>query len=180
MRRTSALILLLAILVSLVGCEAGTDMAISLETAGPALETITTDEIMDHVARLSSDRFRGRAPGTAGEDSTVAYLTEQFQALGLEPGNPDGSWTQALTLVGIRSQATGSITLDGRTLPLRNPDDFVGVSYRDDSAVRIDDSEVVFVGYGVEAPEYDWDDYAGRDMTGKTLVMLVNDPPVRV
>jgi Zn-dependent M28 family amino/carboxypeptidase len=152
--------------------------AVSVETAAPALESVDGDRLLSHIEILASDEFEGRLPGTAGEEKTVAYLLEQFQALGLEPGNPDGSFTQDVTLVGIRSTTSGSIEVDGGTLPLRFPDNFVGVSYRDGDRVTVSGSEVVFVGYGVEAPEYDWDDYKGQDMTGKTLVMLVSDPPV--
>jgi Zn-dependent M28 family amino/carboxypeptidase len=96
----------------------------------------------------------------------------------MEPGNPDGTFTQDVTLVGTRSTTTGSIAVAGEALELRFPDNFVGVSYREGDQVAVTGSELVFVGYGVEAPEYGWDDYKGRDMTGKTLVMLVNDPPV--
>jgi Zn-dependent M28 family amino/carboxypeptidase len=152
--------------------------AVSLETAGPALASVDGDRLLAHIEILASDEFEGRLPGTPGEEKTVAYLLEQFQALGLQPGNPDGTFTQDVTLVGIRSTTTGSIEVDGATMPLRFPDNFVGVSYRDGDRVTVEGSEVVFVGYGVEAPEYGWDDYKGQDMTGKTLVMLVSDPPV--
>jgi len=182
MRSARVFPLLTCVLVA-AGCDravGGTDgeASVSAETAAPALESITSDDLLTHVRRLSSDAFEGRAPGTAGEDSTVAYLVDRFGAVGLAPGNPDGSYTQDVTLLGIRNQARGAIEVGGRTLDLRFPDNFVAVSYRDADRVRVEDSPVVFVGYGVEAPEYGWDDYAGQDMTGKTLVMLVNDPPV--
>ncbi|MDX1674208.1 MAG: M28 family metallopeptidase [Longimicrobiales bacterium] len=182
MRHPRSLALLFLPLVVL-GCDAGPDdepVPIDRAAAESAAEAIEAEELMTHVARLSSDAFGGRAPATPGEDSTVAYLTEQFRARGLQPGNPDGSWTQPLTLVGIRSEAEGSIQVDGRDIGLSYPDEFVAVSYRDGASVSVDGSEVVFVGYGVDAPEYEWDDYAGQDMSGKTLIMLVNDPPVRV
>ncbi|HUG38981.1 MAG TPA: M28 family metallopeptidase [Longimicrobiales bacterium] len=150
------------------------------EAVEPALGTITVPDLMAHIDVLASDSFEGRAPGTPGEEKTVAYLTEQFRTLGLEPGNPDGSWTQGVTLVGIRNQATGSVRVGGETIPLRFPENLVAVSYRDAPSVVVDNSALVFVGYGVEAPEYGWDDYGGRDMTGKTLIMLVNDPQVRL
>jgi len=165
-------------LLIFAGCSGG-DMAIDLNTAETAAQQIDTADLMRHVERLASDAFGGRSPATPGEDSTVAYLIDQFQSMGLEPGNPDGSWTQPLTLVGIRSQGTGAIDVDGTPITLSNPDNFISWSYRDAPSVDVDNSELVFVGYGVEAPEFDWDDYAGQDMTGKTLVMLVNDPPVQ-
>jgi Zn-dependent M28 family amino/carboxypeptidase len=152
---------------------------VTLESARPALEVVTPERLLAHIEVLASDEFEGRAPGTGGEEKTVAYLVEQFEALGLAPGNPDGSYTQGVTLVGVRSRVDGAIAVNGQRLPLRFPDNFVGVSYRDGDRVEVRGSEVVFVGYGVDAPEYGWDDYKGQDVTGKTLVMLVNDPPVR-
>ena len=179
MPRIPLVFTLFAFLV-LAGCGDDGEMAVDMNQAEPALETIDADDLMGHITRLSSDAFGGRAPATPGEDSTIAYLTSRFEAAGAEPGNPDGSWTQELTLVGIRSDARASIHVAGQTFDLSYPDEYVAVSSRDGNEVRVDDSEVVFVGYGVDAPEYDWNDYAGQDMTGKTLVMLVNDPPVRV
>jgi Zn-dependent M28 family amino/carboxypeptidase len=165
--------------LAITGCMEPADRpAISPETVGPALETIDGDRLLGHIEILASDEFEGRAPGTPGGEKTVAYLVEQFQDMGLEPGNPNGSYTQDVTLVGVRSTTTGSVAVSGRALPLRYPDNFVGVSYRPEEQVSVRESELVFVGYGVEAPEYDWDDYKGQDMTGKTLVMLVSDPPV--
>ncbi len=178
MRRLAVSFTFFSLFLLAAGCGSGGDMAIDMDVATSAAEQIDTDDLMHHVARLSSDGFGGRAPATPGEDSTVAYLSEQFQAVGLEPGNPDGGWTQPVTLVGIRSQGTGSIDVDGQPVSLSYPDHFIGWSYRDAPSVRVDDSELVFVGYGVDAPEYDWNDYGDMDMTGKTLVMLVNDPPV--
>jgi Zn-dependent M28 family amino/carboxypeptidase len=172
----------------LVGCEPTDSEESSPPDAGQAAdsavqaaaETIDEQELLAHVRRLASDGFGGRGPGTPGEDSTVAYLVDQFQSLGLEPGNPDGGWTQNVTLVGIRSDAAGSLDVEGAAFELRDADDFVAVSYRDGERVEVDGSDLVFVGYGVDAPEYGWNDYQGLDATGKTLVMLVNDPPVRL
>lgn len=181
MRRIALVPLTLGIAL-LLGCDTGdTEEAgqPAPDTLQPALEAIDTTDLMAHVRRLSSDGFQGRAPGTPGEDSTVAYLVEQFEALGLEPGSPEGGWTQDVTLVGIRSRPEASITVGGESLALDYLDDYVAVSYRDGEQVEVEGSELVFVGYGVDAPEYGWDDYAGQDMSGKTLVMLVNDPPVR-
>ena len=182
MPRTAFHVLPLLAAVALAGCAAdrgGTD-SFSTEAAERAIATLDERDFRAHIETLASDEFEGRAPGTPGEEKTVAYLTEQFRAMGLRPGNPDGSWTQDVTLVGVRNRATGSLEVGGRTIPLRNPDNFVAVSYRDAPSVEVRNSDLVFVGYGVDAPEYGWDDYAGMDMTGKTLVMLVNDPPVRM
>jgi Zn-dependent M28 family amino/carboxypeptidase len=171
----------LALLLALPGCaptprlDAPAPQAAQLE---PALARITAEGIYRHIEVLASDRFEGRAPGTAGEDSTVRYLTEQFRRIGLEPGNPDGSYVQAVPLVGIRSQATARFRAGGRTIEPRPLEDIVTMSRRIVPEVRVDDAELVFVGYGVVAPEYDWDDFKDVDVRGKTVVMLINDPPV--
>src|SRR5262249_14922561 len=127
----------------------------------------------------ASDAFEGRAPGSSGEEKTLAYLTEQFRRMGLKPGNPDGNYVQEVPLVGFRAtRVTGSINTRGGPISLSFPDDFVAVSRQMTPEVKVEDSDVVFVGYGVVAPEYGWDDYKGLDVRGKTLLMLVNDPPV--
>lgn len=143
-----------------------------------ALGSITAADLLRHIQVLASDEFEGRAPGSKGEELTVAYLQEQFAKMGLSPGNPDGSWVQPVPLVGIRSSATASITVRGQPLRLDPKADLVVVSRHVTPTVEVKDSEIVFVGYGVVAPEYGWDDYKGLDVKGKTLVMLVNDPAV--
>ena len=127
--------------------------------------------------RLSSDEFEGRMPGTPGEEKTVAYLIEKFEAAGLEPGN-NGSWVQEVPLVEITGRDFAPLTIsgDGVSRELDFGSDWVGVTYREDAETSLEDSELVFVGYGVVAPERDWNDYAGLDMEGKTAVILVNDP----
>jgi Zn-dependent M28 family amino/carboxypeptidase len=145
----------------------------------PALDSFRPDALLKHIKFLSSDEFEGRAPGTAGEGKTVAYLTGQLKSLGLKPGNPDGSYVQDVPLVGVRSTSvTGAFEAGGKTLDLKFPDDWVAVSRRQAQEVKVENSDVVFVGYGVVAPEYGWDDYKGFDVAGKTIVMLINDPPV--
>lgn len=139
---------------------------------------ISAANILAHVKVLASDEFEGRAPGTPGEDKTVAYLVAEFKKLGLQPGNPDGTYIQNVPLVGITSTPTLSFTLDGRVLAMENINEFVGPSSRVTPHVEAKDTDVVFVGYGVVAPEYNWDDYKGVDVRGKTVVMLINDPPV--
>jgi len=134
--------------------------------------------ILERVKVLASDEFEGRAPGTPGEDKTVAYLVSEFRKIGLQPGNPDGSFIQAAPLVGITSTPTLRFEGDGRALPMENINDFVGFSTHIAERVEGKDSEVVFVGYGIVAPEFGWDDYKGVDVKGKTVVMLINDPPV--
>ncbi|MGE3309144.1 MAG: M28 family peptidase [Limisphaerales bacterium] len=145
-----------------------------------ALGTITAEDLLRHTRVLASDEFEGRAPGSPGEELTVRYLADQFQKLGLEPAGPGGSWFQPVALRGIRSavQTTVSLSKGGATESWVFPQDVVGWSPRMQSRVTVPESELVFVGYGVVAPEYGWDDYKDVDVRGKTLVMLVNDPPI--
>lgn len=143
-----------------------------------ALASITAEEILEHTKALSSDEFEGRAPGTAGEELTVDYLTEQFKAMGLQPGNPDGTYIQNVPLMGYTSTPTMQVQANGQTVEFNFPEDYVAVSRRAQPEIDVQDSELVFVGYGVVAPEYGWDDYKGLDVEGKTLVMLINDPAV--
>ncbi|HLE31011.1 MAG TPA: M28 family metallopeptidase [Bacteroidota bacterium] len=133
---------------------------------------------MTHIKVLASDEFEGRAPGSKGEELTADYLIGQFKQLGLQPGNPDGSFVQNVPLAGFTAQATASITAGGKRMSLENLKDYVAVSRRFVPQVIVDNSEIVFVGYGVVAPEYGWDDYKDVDVRGKTIVMLINDPAV--
>ncbi len=143
-----------------------------------AAHAISADELLDHIRTLSSDEFEGRLPGSKGEELTVAYLTKQFKELGLEPGNPDGTYIQKTPLVSRIATFDATVTAGGRKLALKPNDDYVIGSRHTVDAVNVKDSDVVFVGYGVVAPEYGWDDYKGVDVTGKTIVMLVSDPAV--
>ncbi|TNE28840.1 MAG: peptidase M28, partial [Alphaproteobacteria bacterium] len=129
------------------------------------------------VETLSSDAFEGRMPGTAGEEKTVAYLTDRFKAAGLKPGN-NGSWVQDVPLVEITGRGYAPLTITGGkgNLALSYGTQWVGVSYREAAQTRIDASDMVFVGYGINAPERGWNDYQGLDVKGKTVVILVNDP----
>ena len=144
----------------------------------PALESVTADEIMRHIQALAADSMEGRAPGTTGEEKAVTYIAGQFKQMGLVPGNPDGTYFQKVPLIGYTSHPTASLTAKGTAVALRFPDDFVAVSRHARARTSVSNSDVVFVGYGVVAPEYGWDDYKGLDVKGKTIVMLVNDPPV--
>jgi Zn-dependent M28 family amino/carboxypeptidase len=144
----------------------------------PALDTINANDILQHTKTLSSDEYEGRGPGTRGEELTVKYLTEQYQRLGLKPGNPDGTYVQKVPLVGFTGAPRASFTAGGKTMELKFPTDYVAVSRRFVPESKVENSDVVFVGYGVVAPEYGWDDYKGVDVRGKTIVMLINDPAV--
>ncbi|HEX8115688.1 MAG TPA: M28 family metallopeptidase, partial [Pyrinomonadaceae bacterium] len=105
-------------------------------------------------------------------------ITEQFQKLGLKPGNPDGTFVQKVPLAGFTAEPEASFKAGGKEMKLENLKDYVAVSRRYEEQVNVDDSDIVFVGYGVTAPEYGWDDYKGLDVRGKTVVMLINDPAV--
>src|SRR5262245_24005969 len=142
----------------------------------PALDT---DALLEHTKVLSSDEFEGRAPGTKGEELTVNYLVEQFKKFGLRPGNTDGTYVQKVPLVGITPTPAPLVFKKGaQTQTLKWRDDVVAWTKHVADSASLKDSELVFVGYGVVAPEYNWDDYKDVDVKGKTLVMLVNDPPV--
>ena len=147
------------------------------EVASAALQE---QVLLGEITVLASDSFLGRLPGTVGEDRTVAYLEQQFKALGLEPGNPDGSYIQKVPLVGITPRSTPQLVVTKgsvkRVLAFKN--DVVAWTKHVADSASIANSEMVFVGYGVQAPEFEWDDYKGLDGAGKTLVMLVNDPPL--
>ena len=148
------------------------------ERLQPALEAITPDGLLAHIKVLASDEFEGRSPGTKGEELSVKYITDQFKQIGLKPGNPDGTYTQEVPLVGIRSEPRMSFVIGDKTMDLKYADDFVASSARLQPEIKIEKSDVVFVGYGVVAPEYGWNDYKNVDVRGKTLLMLIGDPPV--
>ena len=145
-----------------------------------SLPKIDPAAILQHIKVLSSDKLQGRAPGGIGEDLAVGYLQTQFKDLGLTPGNPDGTYVQKVPLVGITGAEAKPLTFTKGTqkLNLKWKDDVVAWSKHVADGAAIDNTDVVFAGYGVEAPEYGWDDFKGIDVKGKTIVVLVNDPPV--
>ncbi|ACI99696.1 M28 family metallopeptidase [Rhodospirillum centenum] len=138
---------------------------------------ITAEEMTEHVKVLASDAFEGRKPGTAGEQKSLDYITGQFRALGLEPAVGD-SYLQRVPLVEVTGLSQSPLTVKGPGGE-KSYDFFtqmITVSRRPEPEQALTDSEVVFVGYGIVAPEYGWNDYAGLDVRGKTVVVLVNDP----
>src|SRR5258708_1869711 len=139
------------------------------ERLQPALEAITPDGLLAHIKVLASDEFEGVAPGAKGEDLSVKYITEQFKKIGLKPGNPDGTYTQEVPLAGIKSEPRMSFIIGDKTMDLKYPDDFVASSARLQPEVKIEKSDLVFVGYGVVAPEYGWDDYNNGNLHSKTV-----------
>jgi Zn-dependent M28 family amino/carboxypeptidase len=168
--------LLLAIFFSIAASLVGDDQL--NDRLQPALETITPDGLLAHIKVLASDEFEGRAPGSKGEELSMKYIIDQFKKIGLKPGNPDGTYTQEVPLAGIKSEPRMSFVVADKTMDLKYPDDFVASSARLQPEIKVEKSDLVFVGYGVVAPEYGWDDYKNVDVRGKTLLMLIGDPPI--
>ncbi len=144
-----------------------------------SMPKVDSARILAHTKVLASDEFEGRAPGTPGEEKTVQYLTAQFQKLGLKPGNTDGTYIQKVPLVGITGTEAKPLVVTGKgKATFKWRDDVVAWTKHVADAASIENSDLVFVGYGVVAPEYNWDDFKGVDLKGKTMVVLVNDPQV--
>jgi Zn-dependent M28 family amino/carboxypeptidase len=171
---------LFVVLVILAAC-ARADSS-SSATLGPgamaAAESISGTAMLQRIKDLAADSMEGRGPGTPGEVKAVAYIEAQFKALGLAPGNPDGTYQQKVEMIGYTPNPTASFTAGGKTIPLRFKDDFVANSRHNRPETRVANSEIVFVGYGVEAPEYGWNDFKDMDVKGKTILVLINDPAV--
>lgn len=143
------------------------------EPAEEAVPEISLELMQEMTKTLASDEFEGREPGTPGEEKTIAYLIEQFEAAGLQPGN-GGEWTQDVPLVEITGSSFAPLTVGDMAFDFGS--EWVGVTYREEARTELADSEIVFVGYGINAPERGWNDYQGVDMRGKTALILVNDP----
>ncbi len=143
-----------------------------------ALAMITADYMREQVVELASDRYEGRGPGTAGDRLARDYLVRELEALGLEPGAADGGWQQAFELVGLTAEQPPewSFATADASLALDQWNDFIASSGVQAERAAFDDAELVFVGYGIQAPEYDWDDYKGVDLDGKVLLIMNNDP----
>ncbi|MFP5262865.1 MAG: M28 family peptidase [Blastocatellia bacterium] len=147
--------------------------------ADAALAVITADGLMKHIKVLASDEYEGRGPGTRGEELSINYIADQFKQVGLAPGNTDGTYFQKVPLVGITTNQDAEMMVKaaGKDMKLKYGQDFVARTVRMVDKTGFD-ADMVFVGYGVVAPEYGWDDYKGMDVRGKVLIMLVGDPPV--
>jgi len=165
------------LLLALGACGA-TSSGPSSDQIAAAQAAITAPGILAHIKALADDSMLGRQPSSLGEDRTIKYISDQFKAIGLEPGNPDGTWFQNVELLGFTAHPMAEFHAAGRTIKLDFPRDYVAASRREAPEIDVDTSALIFVGYGVVAPEYQWDDYKNVDVTGKTIVMLVNDPPV--
>ncbi|MES1974331.1 MAG: M28 family peptidase [Pseudomonadota bacterium] len=152
-------------------------VAIALIAAAPESPPINLQTLKDVTKTLSADDMEGRAPATPAEDKATTYIVERFKAAGLKPGN-HGTWFQDVPLVEITSQNVSSLVFTGGKAPvsLDYRKDMVIATYQVTPKTEVKDSDVVFVGYGIDAPERGWNDYAGIDVKGKTVIILVNDP----
>lgn len=163
----------LVVLLLIVGCQSESQVE-------EAVLSITEESLLSHIEILSSDDFEGRAPATRGEDLTIDYLVDELEKLGVDPGMPNGSFVQEIPLLGqqveresarfvIRSSGDGATDLTYST-------EFMAWPSNEEESVSIRDAEVVYVGYGVQAPEFDWDDYKDVDVSGKVLLFKNSDP----
>ena len=180
----NVLLATLSIVVSLitVACGSGDQSTQTAQATDIATlpANVTPEQIARHVEYLASDELGGRAPGSKGEELTLTYLTEQYIKMGLRPGNPDGSYIQAVPLVAstVTNDPTIHIAAGDGALDYTYGEDFMCWTHHRRPTVSVTDAGLVFVGYGIVAPEYGWDDYKGADVSGKILVMFVGDPPL--
>jgi Zn-dependent M28 family amino/carboxypeptidase len=146
-----------------------------------AWKEISAQRMLENIKILSSDEYEGRAPASKGEELATQFIEKQFKKLGLKPGNPDGAYFQNVPMVGITADPDAELVFadpaNGKQMTLKYADDFVAWTKREEPQVSMD-ADMIFVGYGVVAAEYKWDDYKGVDVKGKVLVVLINDPPV--
>lgn len=172
MRNNQFIVLFFAVIVFLLSCNTtGTN------TDNDGLAAFSKDSLAAHIKILSSNEFEGRKPFTIGEAKTIDYLTQQFKIAGLEPGNGN-SYLQDVPMVMITTHAAPSMEVKSskEKFSLKGFDDYVIWTDKTDSAISLNNDELVFAGYGVVAPEYNWNDYAGLDVKGKVVMVLVNDP----
>ena len=144
-----------------------------------AQESITEELLSSHIAVLSSDEFEGRKPATSGGKKTIKYLIEEFEKIGLLPGNPNGEWTQKVDMLGVKSFVRTQFINDDERWAMKTGVDIIGNSYLKRKKINLEKADLVFCGYGVFAPEYGWDDYKNINVKGKVVVVLVNDPPIK-
>jgi hypothetical protein len=178
----------LAVALIVAACSKSEPPAPAASTPAPAaaptaitqMPKFESAPMLDHIKKLSSDEFEGRGPGTKGEELTVKYLEDAFKNIGLQPGSTDGSYIQKVPMVGITATNTAPLTVSSaaarRTFKWK--DEVVAWTKHVADGASIADSDIIFAGYGVTAPEFDWDDFKGVDVKGKTIMVFVNDPQV--
>ena len=162
--------------------EPASPVAVEVSGGNPAAEDaaelIAAEYMRDIIVEISSDAYEGRGPGSRGDVKARNYLAAEMQRLGLQPGAADGGWEQKFDLVGVTTSQpeTWAFEGHGKTRTLQQWDEFIVSSGVQEERVEISDAEIVFVGYGIQAPEYDWDDFKGADLDGKVLLIMNNDP----
>jgi Zn-dependent M28 family amino/carboxypeptidase len=179
-------LIVIAAAVFMCNCSGPAPQQATVSTAGSALTPagdkaagqITADFLRDQITKISSDEFEGRGPATAGDRKTRAYLIEQLKALDYQPGGGAGQWEQPFDVVGITAAMPMHWVFKrgSKSLALKWWDQYIAGSGVQDTKGSVKDAQVVFVGYGIQAPEYGWDDFKGEDLKGKILLMLNNDP----
>jgi hypothetical protein len=174
---SSRALLLVLVLASPVSAQGGRPVTLT-EAEKRAAAVITPDLLRAHTRFLSDDLLEGRGPASRGDALAQKYIVSQLEALGMEGGAPGGGWLQPVELVGITSKGPDVVTFrkGSSSVDLRAREDVVVFSGQEAAAPSIEDAEVVFVGYGIVAPEYGWDDYKGADVKGKVVLMMNNDP----
>jgi Zn-dependent M28 family amino/carboxypeptidase len=185
-RRIRALGAIAIVSLSLAACkrqdptpapEPQTPEAVSADAKSAAAQ-ITADYLREQITKISSDEFEGRAPATPGDEKARDYLVEQMKAIGFEPGGVNGEWQQTFDVVGVTPAMPKEWTFKrgGKSMSFKWWDQYIAGSGVQDEKASIKNAELVFVGYGIQAPEYGWDDFKGQDLKGKVLLMLNNDP----
>ena len=168
-------------LVGVAPLALGALLAATLAAEQPTWNQINPSRFLENIRVLSSDEYEGRAPATKGETLATAYIEDQFKKVGLKPGNPDGTYFQSVPMVGIKADPSAQLIFTdeagGKREALTYGDDFVAWTKHVEPAISVE-ADVVFVGYGVVAPEYNWDDFKGVDVKGRIIVVLINDPQV--
>jgi hypothetical protein len=152
--------------------------AASAQETMPARKYLTPGHLKERIAALAHDSLEGRGPGTRGEQRTISYLVSQFKSIGLEPAGERGTFVQNVPIIGLRIDPSAVMIIQKgpKQMPLKFPDDFVATTGVYEPTVSVNQAELVFVGYGIVAPEFGWDDYKGVDVKGKVLLMMNDDP----
>ncbi|HLR90394.1 MAG TPA: M28 family peptidase [Balneolaceae bacterium] len=177
--KTTSLLWITAMLLLLASCSSD-----EVQTTYPDLSDsealITEDSLMDHIHVLASDEFEGRAPATRGDELTIRYITDQLRQIGVQPGMPDGSYFQEMPMAGqVVDGGSASFaikTAGGETISLDYRTEFMAWPANQSETVDVSNAELLYVGYGIQAPEYEWDDYKGEDVAGKVLIYKNSDP----
>jgi hypothetical protein len=168
-----------AVLIACSNDEPAPEVAETAATAtAAAVEKITEDYIREVMIEISDDDYEGRGPATAGDLKTRKFLVEQMKEIGLQPGMPDGTWEQPFKMVSVNTLPTEGWTFqrNGKSVTFEFYEDFMINGDNQQPQPSVENAEVVFAGYGIQAPEFGWDDYKNIDVTGKVVLLMNNDP----